>query len=65
MMQQKGYWASREEIDQLFEQEADPSTRIHAQVKEKIREIKDRNITAKLENQLKNLALGNSKKKND
>lgn len=50
MMDQKGYWASREEIDQLFDKEADPSSRIYAEVKDKIREIKDRNVTAKLEN---------------
>jgi hypothetical protein len=63
MMKQKGYWASREEIDQLFVQENDQSSRIHAEVREKIKEIKDRNVTSKLENQLKSLALESSKKK--
>jgi len=62
-MKQKGYWASREEIDQLFVQENDQSSRIHAEVREKIKEIKDRNVTSKLENQLKSLALESSKKK--
>jgi len=65
MLKKKGYWASHEEIDQLFDQKTDPSSRISAQVHSKIKEIKDRNMSAKLENQLKNLALGTSSKKKD
>jgi hypothetical protein len=62
MIKQKGYWGSEDELNQLFKSESHQNTRIHAEVEKKIQELKNRNISSQLENQLKNMKIGDKKK---
>ena len=57
MVAKKGAFTSYEEIESLFNYQSDPNSRIHSEVQSKIKEIKDRNVTSKLENIFKNMKL--------
>ena len=57
MVAKKGAFTSHEEIESLFKYQNDPSSRIHSEVQSKIKEIKDRNVTSKLEHYFKNMVL--------
>jgi hypothetical protein len=46
----------------LFNNGSSSNTRIHAEVEKKIKELKNRNISSQLENQLKALNIGGVKK---
>jgi hypothetical protein len=46
----------------LFNNGSSNNTRIHAEVEKKIKELKNRNISSQLENQLKALNIGGDKK---
>lgn len=48
MMQNKGYWTTQEEIDQLFNLGQNDGL-VNVEIQEKIKQIKNRNITHKLE----------------
>ena len=46
----------------MFNNGSSSNTRIHAEVEKKIKELKNRNISSQLENQLKALNIGGVKK---
>ena len=46
----------------MFNNGSSSNTRIHAEVDKKIKELKNRNISSQLENQLKALKIGGVKK---
>lgn len=46
MVKKKGYLASYEEIDALFDFKQNAQNRINAEVKSKIKEIQDRNVSS-------------------
>ena len=46
----------------MFNNGSSSNTRIHAEVEKKIKELKNRNISSQLENQLKALNIGGAKK---
>ena len=50
MMKNKNYVGSFEEIDMLFEQQIDEPERVCNDVVQKLKEIKNRNVTNKLVN---------------
>jgi len=44
MVRNKAYFGSYEEVDALFDSKTDKSNRIHGEVLEKMKEVKNRNI---------------------
>ena len=62
MLIKKGPTTQYEEINMMFESKNQPESRIHSSVKKNIEEIKNRNISAQLEERLKILALDEKKK---
>ena len=46
MVKKKGYLSSYEEIDALFDFKQNAQNRINAEVKSKIKEIQDRNVSS-------------------
>jgi len=63
MVNKKGAFTSYEEIESLFKYQCDPSSRIYSEVQSKIKEIKERNVTNKLEQHFKKMAINGSKSK--
>jgi ribosomal protein S8 len=61
MMQKKGYLTSYEELDALFDFKADNNNKIHAEVKYRIKQIKERQFSHNLEDQLSKLAVRDKK----
>lgn len=57
MLHKKGYFGTEEELDAMFEFKNNQNSQIFAEVKDKISEIKKRNIYNKLEEQLSKIKI--------
>ena len=63
MLRKKNYIGSAEEIDMLFEMGPEEPDKVYNDVMQKLKEIKNRNVTAKLVGQLQRMDVLGSKDK--